>query len=43
MKLNTLLHAALLGISGLAAVHLLAPSEARAQSNTTGANLGVVT
>ena len=43
MKLHTLLHAALLGTSGLVAVHLLAPTEARAQSNTTGAIQGVVT
>jgi outer membrane receptor protein involved in Fe transport len=43
MKLHTLLHAALLGTTGLAAAHLLAPSEARAQSNTTGAIQGVVT
>src|SRR6266700_1523160 len=42
MKLQSLLHAALLGTSGLAAVHLVAPSEALAQSSTTGAVQGIV-
>ena len=42
MKLHQLLKAALLGTTGLAALHLLAPTEARAQSTTTGAIQGIV-
>src|SRR6266567_3538343 len=42
MKLQHLFYAALLGTSGLAAVSLLAPHQAQAQSNTTGAIQGVV-
>src|SRR6476646_619040 len=42
MKLHNLLKAALLGTTGLAALHLLAPTEARAPHTTTGAIQGVV-
>src|SRR5512135_2688574 len=42
MKLHTLLHAALLGTTGLVGIHLLAPTEARAQNTTTGAIQGIV-
>src|SRR5438105_3931055 len=42
MKLQNLFYAALLGTSGLAATSLLAPHDASAQTNTTGAIQGVV-